>query len=126
MDHLSVPRIDADMGNSRCIIGPFEENNVTGLCFSSTDRSADIVNTLCSQSAHVIDTGISKYIAYKSGTVKTGRWTGTAPDIWHTQIFFGFFEQSAGFLSCKRFTAAVNGLASCIKIKIWIVVVAFV
>lgn len=43
VDHPIVSHIDAYMGNARCIIGSFEENQITGLCIAAGDWGADVI-----------------------------------------------------------------------------------
>ena len=78
--HHAVSKVDAAMAHPRRIIGSFEENQITGLCFGFGNVPAFLPKSIGGGTPHVI-TVLVIDPADVSGTVKACFGRTAAPDI---------------------------------------------
>ena len=93
VEHLSTSCIDTYMGNTRCVIGAYKENEIAGLGIGSGYRGAGIEKSLSTGSSHIPDTACGHRPADEAGTVEGGVGIAAAPDIGIANVFFGFRYQ---------------------------------
>lgn len=106
MNHDLINRIYhySHMTCTGCIISPLEENKVSGLYIPGTDSCRCILPSVCCKPSIVPTiTAMIDDIAYKTGAVKTSRWTRTAPYIRVAKILLSFIQHVCKLLICEIF-----------------------
>ena len=91
MDHHIVANIDTHMGNSIGVIGSLKEHKITGFDIGAGNGSADVVQTLRSQSANIPATVIDNP-GHETGTVEGCIGIAAAPHIGVAQILLRFLD----------------------------------
>ena len=103
MDHHSISDINSDMTCAYGIIGSFEKNDVTGLCFLWRNIGTDLTDSLGSKPSIVpAISAVVDYPAHKSGAVKSSRHAATT-DIRCIQMLFRFRYHPGKPLITERF-----------------------
>ena len=97
VQHFPASCIDTYMGNTRCVIGAYKENEIAGLGIGSGYRGTGIEKPLGAGSSHIPDTTCGHRPADEAGTVEGSVGIAAAPDIGITDVLFCFgYQRSKG------------------------------
>ena len=100
--HHPISEVDSDMAFPRCIIRPFKENKVAGLCFGLADVLALIPQAVGGSAPHIVAV-LVVHPADVAGAVKAGFRGGTAPDVGRTHILLSFLVDGGELVVCQGF-----------------------
>ena len=111
VQHFPASCIDTYMRNTRCVIGAYKENEITGLGIGRRYRGTGIEQSLGTGSSHIPDTACGHRPADETGTVEGGVGIAAAPDIGIANILFCFcYQRSKGFiLQCRGWNLLDGG-----------------
>lgn len=87
--HHAVAQIDSGMAHAGGVVGSFEKDQITGLCFGLADVLALIPQAVGGGAPHIVAV-LVVYPADVAGAVKACFRGGTAPDVRCAHILLGF------------------------------------
>ena len=88
-DHHAVAQIDSGMAHAGGVVGSFEKDQISGLCFGFADVLALVPQTVGSGAPHIVAV-LVVHPADVAGAVKACFRGGTAPDVRRAHILLGF------------------------------------
>ena len=101
-DHHAIAEIDPGMAHAGGVVGAFEKDQITGLCFGFGNVLAFVPQTVCRSAPHIVAVLIVDPADIAAAIEACFR-GGTAPDVSCAHILLGFLVDGGKFLVRQGF-----------------------